>query len=243
MQASTVHELVYVASLSEYSDLHTFVCIKSCHLHNQVPDEAPSSVNFWSHLPSPSNMHSSQSSVLDNLGSASLPIEQLQLKASLPGVAVPIQLPAPWGTGSTDNSPSVPHSVAMQGSSQTPWLPAWSQKMMQKPTMAQTHDCAKGPNTSLKRSCSPDENGEPVDSKPTKQRKLHELQRCCSGGANACNHDCQQPAQQVKHTKHETVLQEAKDNNADTGSPNTSSHSSSPEHAVMEPDGQAAAPV
>ena len=206
----------------------------------QVPDEAPSSVNIWSHLPSPSNIQSSQSSVLDGLGSSALPIEQLQLKGNLPGLTLPHQLPAPWGIAPTDNSPPVPSQapIAMQGSSQTPWLPAWSQDMLHQPATGQVSNHANDGQVGLKRTCSPDENGEPVDSKLSKRPKLHGLHGCNLEGYNTCGLSNQQMAQ---HTKREGVLKEAKDNNEDTGSPNTSSHSSSPEAAVIEPDCQVAA--
>lgn len=207
-----------------------------------MPDEAPSSVNFWSHVPSPSNLQSSQSSVLDAIGSAALPIEQLQLKAAnLPGLTLPHQLPAPWGTASTDNSPPVlSQAMPAQGSSQTPWLSGWSQNTLQKPTTVQVPNQGNVSERGLKRTCSPDENGEPVDSKLTKRPKLFEYEGCKAGGTNICGRDNQLNGQ---HAKHDGVLTETKDNNADTGSPNTSSHSSSPETAVIEHDDQRPLPV
>lgn len=221
------------------------MCIHICSKYGflQAPDEAPSSVNIWSHLPSPSNIQSSQSSVLDGLGSSALPIEQLQLKGNLPGLTLPHQLPAPWGVAPTDNSPPVPSQapMAMQGSSQTPWLPAWSQNMLHKPATGQGDhgsNQVNGSQVGLKRTCSPDENGEPVNSKLSKRPKLHELHECNSEAYKTCGLSNQQMAQ---HTKREGVLKEAKENNEDTGSPNTSSHSSSPEAAVIEPDCQVAA--
>lgn len=222
----TLHESLPDSGAS-FTMSHDCCCV-------QVPDEAPSSVNYWSRLPSPSNIHSSQSSILDHLGSASLPIEQLQLKASLPGATLPQQLPTPWGSGSTDNSPPLPQTTAMQSSSQTPWLSAWSQNVLQKPGGVNVPDHAVGSKMTLKRAGSPHENGEPVDSKPTKQRKLHEFQTCHSGDVNGCNHNSEKVSLQAQH---EAVLRDTTDNNADTGSPNTSSHSSSPETAVVQPAG------
>ena len=180
--------------------------------------------------------------MLDAIGSAALPIEQLQLKAAnLPGLTLPHQLPAPWGTASTNNSPPVlSQAMPAQGSSQTPWLSGWSQNTLQKPPTTQVNNQANANERGLKRTCSPDENGEPVDSKLTKRPKLHEYEGCKPGVTNRCGRDSQLDGQ---HAKCDGVLKEAKANNADTGSPNTSSHSSSPETAVIEHDNQRPPPV
>ena len=202
----------------------------------QVTDEGLTSGNFWSRVPSLSNIQSSQSSVLEGLGSAPLPIDQLQLKAALPTLAAPQQPSAHAAPQLWDATQQPPAgAIGVQGSSQTPWLSSWSQSL---PISSVQPKAASeeliGSELTLKRERSEREDGEPVDSKPSKRKATGELttetkavengtvdleQRCSRDAANAV----QAPA---------GVGGVGGDVGADTGSPNNSSHSSSPETAL-----------
>lgn len=215
---------------------HSMLTSKALAHNLQVADEVPLSASFWGQVPSPSNMQSSQSSVLEGLGSAPLPIDQLHLKTtSLPGLTLPQQLPAPWGSGSTDNSPpGFSQGIAMQGSSQTPWLSAWSNNAVHKPVTIQASKQPVDSHGLVKRERSGNENGEPVDSKPSKRPKPEsEVGRV--GGAT------DQPPDGSQHAVRNGALKVADKTEEETGSPNTSSYSSSPETAVVEAEMQAAA--
>lgn len=216
----------------------------------QALEEAPSSGNFWSQVPSPSNIQSSQSSVLEGLGSASLPIDQLQLKAgSFPRLSAPQStsaLSAPfWGSSSVDgniqlpvgavgiqagsygiqNSPQVPQGPALQ----MPWLTSWNQAV--PVTVAEPMLLCKEaslPENTLKRGRDQKENGEPVDSKPCKRVAAEKAQaqaKQAAGGSSA-----REPCSNKSVHNHEDAAgKQGAGSGLEAGSPNTSSHSSSPE--------------
>lgn len=203
---------------------------------SRVTDEALTSGNFWSRVPSPSNIQSSQSSVLEGLGSAPLPIDQLQLKAAaLPTLAAPQKssahsVPQLWDT--TQQAPSGP--VGVQGSSQTRWLSSWSQSLpvtsVQPKAPSQENF---GSELTLKRERSEGEDGEPVDSKPSKRKAPGEL----TTGTKAVENGTADEEQGCSRDAAKIVQAPAGGGGAagggvDTGSPNNSSHSSSPETAL-----------
>ena len=227
-------------------------------------EDAPSSGNFWSQVPSASNIQSSQSSVLDGLGSASLPIDQLQLKAgtSFPRLSAPQStsaLSAPfWGSASVDSNIQLPvGAVGIQagsygiqsspqlpqgGSLQMPWLTAWSQSI--PVTVAEPMPLSKEISTAeppLKRSRDHSENGEPVDSKPSKRAASdHKIQPDRVKHALGSS-----AAREPVKGMHETVNGQAESAKQgpsaglDSDSPNTSSHSSSPEAGALRPGSKA----
>ncbi len=206
-------------------------CLGAVQVHT---DEAPSSGNLWSRVPSPSNIQSSQSSVLDGLASAALPIDQLQLKAAaFPCLSAPQQtsvLSAPqlWGqTVSMDSSQQMPTgALGMQGSSQTPWLTSWSQSMPVSSVQPKAPSHEKtGSELTLKRQRSQDANGEPVDSKPSKRVATEDPAQAIVASAAREQDSSRDMKEEMQVTTGE--------GGADTGSPNNSSHSSSPETALM----------
>lgn len=211
----------------------------------QVTDEAPSSVNFWSRVPSPSNIQSSQSSVLEGLGSAPLPIDQLQLKAaafpslSAPQQTSPLSAPQFWVGAGIDSRQQMPTGAAgMQGSSQTPWLSSWSQSMPVSSVQPKAaSNKLDGSECTLKRERSKDENGEPVDSKPCKRMATEEAAEAVVSCAAVEGDNRDAKGACVDGTVEQNSGREqridAVEAGADTGSPNNSSHSSSPEHASM----------
>lgn len=180
-------------------------------------------------------MQSSQSSVLEGLGSASLPIDQLQLKAAaIPCLSPPQQtsalaIPQFWDT----THPPPTGAIGMQGSSQTPWLSSGSQSV--PVSSVQPKAPSQEPNGSeltLKRGRSEDEFGAPVNSKPSKrtatESKSSKEGVMVNGGIGT----------EVACSKHEEASKQApagRCGNAggETGSPDTSSHSSSPESASV----------
>ena len=200
----------------------------------QVTDEGLTSGNFWSRVPSPSNIQSSQSSVLEGLGSAPLPIDQLQLKAAaLPTLAAPQQpsahaAPQLWDT--TQQAPT--GAIGVQGSSQTPWLSSWSQSLPVSSVQPKApSEELIGSELTLKRERREGEVGEPVDSKPSKRKATGELTTETKPVENgtvdqepSCSRDAAKAVQ--------APAGGGGDVGADIGSPNNSSHSSSPETAL-----------
>ena len=208
-------------------------------------------------MPSPSNLQSSQSSVLEGLGSASLPIDQLQLKAgSFPRLSAPqstsaVSAPHFWGSASVDSNIQLPAgaigiqpgSYGFQGSSQMPqgsslqmpWSTSWSQGVPMTVAEAVCKDVNIS-EPSLKRSRDQremgdqKENGEPVDSKPSKRLAGDKPQPAKAKEAEG-NRAEVQPTGSV-HKIAEVDAEGGKEiagGGLDAGSPNTSSHSSSPE--------------
>jgi len=200
----------------------------------QVTDEGLTSGNFWSRVPSPSNIQSSQSSVLEGLGSAPLPIDQLQLKAAaLPTLAAPQQASAHAAPQLWDTTQQPPAgAIGVQGSSQTPWLSSWSQSL---PVSSVQPKAASekliGSELTLKRERSEREDGEPVDSKPSKRKATGELTtetKAVENGTADLEQGCIRDAAKAV----QAPAGGGGDVGADTGSPNNSSHSSSPETAL-----------
>ncbi|KAA6423111.1 MAG: hypothetical protein FRX49_07098 [Trebouxia sp. A1-2] len=201
---------------------------------SRVTDEGPASGNFWSRVPSPSNIQSSQSSVLEGLGSARLPIDQLQLKAAaLPTLAAPQQpsahaAPQLWAT--PQNSPA--GAIGAQGSSQTPWLSSWSQSLPVSSVQPKApSEEFMGSELTLKRKRSEGDDGEPVDSKASKRKATAERTadtKAVQDGTADQEQGYSRDAAQVVQAPAAGVG----DVGADTGSPNNSSHSSSPETAL-----------
>ena len=199
-----------------------------------MTDEGLTSGNFWSRVPSPSNIQSSQSSVLEGLGSAPLPIDQLQLKAAaLPTLAAPQQASAHAAPQLWDTTQQAPTgAIGVQGSSQTPWLSSWSQSLpvssVQPKAMAEE---VIGSELTLKRERSEGDDGEPVDSKPSKRKATGELTAETKALENATA-DLEQGCSRDAAKAVQAPAGGGGDVGADTGSPNNSSHSSSPETAL-----------
>ncbi|KAL0024665.1 hypothetical protein WJX77_006897 [Trebouxia sp. C0004] len=202
---------------------------------SRVTDEGPTSGNLWSRVPSPSNIQSSQSSVLGGLGSAPLPIDQLQLKAAaLPTLAAPQRAaaahaaPQLWDT--TQQPPT--GAIGVQGSSQTPWLSSWSQSLPVSSVQPKAlSEELIGSELTLKRERSEGEDGEPVDPQPSKRKATGELTtktEAMENGTADIEQGCSRDAAKAVQAPAGGV----DDAGADTGSPNNSSHSSSPETAL-----------
>ena len=219
----------------------------------QALEEAPSSGNFWNQAPSPSNIQSSQSSVLDGLASASLPIDQLQLKAgSFPRLSAPqsasaLSAPQFWGSSSVDSSIQLPlgavgiqaGAYGIQGSPQMPqvaslqmpWLTPWHSQSVAVTVPEPTAQCKEGaePEPTLKRGRDQKENGMPTESmQPSKRLAVDKP------GAESAEMLVGGVAQEPNSNREcEGVKDHSQAGNAndglDTDSPNTSSHSSSPE--------------
>ena len=228
----------------------------------QALEEAPSSGNFWSRVPSPSNLQSSQSSVLEGLGSASLPIDQLQLKAgSFPRLSAPqstsaLSAPHFWGSASVDSNIQLPAgavgiqagSYGFQGSPQVPqgpslqmpWLTSWSQGGPITVAEPVCKDVSVS-EPSLKRGrdrresiAEQKDNGEPVDSKPSKRLAGQRPQPAQATQLEGSSIEMQpnNSVDKMANVDAEAGKQIAGDG-PDTGSPNTSSHSSSPETGAV----------
>ena len=200
----------------------------------QVTDEGLTSGNFWSRVPSPSNIQSSQSSVLEGLGSAPLPIDRLQLKAAaLPTLVAPQQASAHAVHQLWDTSQQPPTgAIGVQGSSQTPWLSSWSQSLPVSSVQPKApSEELIGSELTLKRERSEGEDGEPVDSKPSKRKATGEVTTetlAVENGTADIEQGCSRDAAKAVQAPAGGVG----DASADTGSPNNSSHSSSPETAL-----------
>ena len=219
----------------------------------QAREEAPSSGNFWSQVPSPSNIQSSQSSVLDGLASASLPIDQLQLKAgSFPHLSAPqpasaLSAPQFWGSSSVDSNIQLPvgavgiqaGSYGIQGSPQMPqvaslqmpWLTPWLGQSVPVTVAEPMPLCKEGTvlEPTLKRARDQKENGMPIDSTHTSKRlaidkpEAENTRKLVKGVAP--EPDCQRECVGVKDHSQAGDRNDGLAND----SPNTSSHSSSPE--------------
>lgn len=218
----------------------------------QALEEAPSSGNFWSQAPSPSNIQSSHSSVLDGLASA-LPIDQLQLKAgsfpclSAPQLASALSAPQFWGSSSVDSSIQLPvgavgiqaGAYGIQGSPQMPqvaslqmpWLTPWQSQSIPVTVAEPTALGKEGtePEPTLKRGRDQTENGMSTDSmQPSKRLAVDkpetENAKMLVGGV-AHKPNSKGECEGVKNQSQAGNANEG----LDTESPNTSSHSSSPE--------------
>ncbi|KAL3150604.1 hypothetical protein ABBQ32_000411 [Trebouxia sp. C0010 RCD-2024] len=226
-------------------------------------EEAPSSGNFWSQVPSPSNIQSSQSSVLDGLTSASLPIDQLQLKAGsfprLPALQSAPALSAPqfWGSASVESNIQLPvgavgiqaGAYGIQGSPQMPpvsplqmpWLTSWHSQSVPVTVAQPASLCKEGmpSEVTLKRGRDQKANGMSSDStRPSKRMTLdksqpEKLERATESTAHEPNSKL--PEARVK----EQVQPGQPSSGLDTESPNTSSHSSSPEAGPLRAAGPA----
>lgn len=229
----------------------------------QALEEAPSSGNFWSQVPSPSNIQSSQSSVLDGLTSASLPIDQLQLKAGsfprLPALQSAPALSAPqfWGSASVESNIQLPvgavgiqaGAYGIQGSPQMPpvsplqmpWLTSWHSQSVPVTVAQPASLCKEGmpSEVTLKRGRDQKANGMSSDStRPSKRMTLdksqpEKLERATESTAHEPNSKL--PEARVK----EQVQPGQPSSGLDTESPNTSSHSSSPEAGPLRAAGPA----
>ena len=219
----------------------------------QAVEEAPSSGNFWSQVPSSSNIQSSQSSVLDGLPSASLPIDQLQLKAgSFPRLSAPqptsaLSAPQFWGSSSVDSSIQLPvgavgiqaGAYGIQGSPQMPqvaplqmpWLAPWPSQSVPV-TVAEPTPLGKEGTVlepTLKRGRDQQENGMPIDSMQPSKRlavdkpEAEDTMKLVKGVAPEPNSQ-----REVDGVKEHSQAGDRNDSLAND-SPNTSSHSSSPE--------------
>ena len=219
----------------------------------QALEEAPSSGHFWSQVPSPSNIQSSQSSVLDGLTSASLPIDQLQLKAgSFPRLPAPqsasaLSAPQFWGSASVESSIQLPvgavgiqaGAYGIQGSPQMPpvspvqmpWLTSWHSQSMPVTVAEPMPLCTEGmlSEATLKRSRDQKANGMSSDlMRPNKRLAIDKPQtekpeKVLESASREPN--SKMPGGRVK----EQVQPGQASNGLDSDSPNTSSHSSSPE--------------
>ena len=223
----------------------------------QTLEEAPSSGNFWSQMPSPSNIQSSQSSVLDGLAAASLPIDQLQLKAgSFPCLAAPQSTsarsaPQFWGSSSVDSNIQLPvgavgiqaGAYGIQGSPQMPqvaslqmpWLPSWHSQGMPVTVAEPMSLCNEGTvlEPTLKRGRDQKENGMPTDSvKPSKRQAMEKPES--ENAEKLVRGVAQQPSSMRGPEGAKGQGQAGKASEGlETDSPNTSSHSSSPEAGAL----------
>ena len=219
----------------------------------QALEEVPSSGNFWSQAPSPSNIQSSQSSVLDGLASASLPIDQLQLKAgSFPRLSAPqsasalsapqfrvsssvessIQLPVgavgiQAGAYGIQGSPQMPQVASLQ----MPWLAPWHNQNVPVTVAEPTPLCKEGtePEPTLKRGRNQKENGMPTDAmQPSKRLAVDKPE--AENAEKLVGHVAQgrNSERGCEGVKEQSQAGNTNDGLA-MGSPNTSSHSSSPE--------------
>lgn len=213
----------------------------------QALEEAPSSGNFWSQAPSPSNIQSSQSSVLDGLASASLPIDQLQLKAgSFPRLAAPqaasaLSAPQFWGSASVESNIQLPvgavgiqaGAYGIQGSPQmpsvsplqTPWLTSWHSQSVPLTVAEPAPLCNEGEPT-LKRTREQKANGMSSDSmRPSKRSAIDKPQP--EKAEKSTESAAQEPNSKMPEARVKEPGQPG--DGLETDSPNTSSHSSSPE--------------
>lgn len=223
----------------------------------QALEEAPSSGNFWSQVPSPSNIQSSHSSVLDGLASASLPIDQLQLKAgSFPRLSAPqstsaLSAPQFWGSSSVDSSMQLPvgavgiqaGAYGIQGSPQMPqvaslqmpWMMPWQSQSVPVTVAEPTLLCKEGtePEATLKRGRDQKESGMPINTmQPSKRlavdkpeaENAEKLAGVCAQEPNK-KRGCEASKEQSQAGNTSDGL--------DMDSPNTSSHSSSPEAGAL----------
>lgn len=203
-------------------------------------------------MPSPSNIQSSQSSVLDGLASASLPIDQLQLKAgSFPRLLAPhsasaLSAPQFWGSSSVDSNMQLPvgavgiqaGAYGIQGSPQMPqvaslqmpWLAPWHGQSIPV-TVAEPVPMCKEPvvEPTLKRGRDQKENGMPLESvQPSKRLAVERSE--AENKEKLMGIAAQEPnSRRGSEGFKEQGLAGNANAGLDTDSPNTSSHSSSPE--------------